>query len=351
MKPPQSINDLQQVVDQAWKSWRNLPDGPGYQALTRQVGLFVHAVVQDAIKGGRALLSSPIPHVGRVSITVIESGGRRTIMNHCHVTDFDEVVNDYLAWLCERYLLKPGTRHIQSPAYIRMGIVMRAYTLERRLRNTRQRESATQEPDAFSMAEKFPGDLYYLKTLWFHPYGSDDASATLPGSFQGLSLRYLYTAMRYNAGVSLSETATELGIHPSRLTAVKKEYSRLFSDPPSDAWLAFPMDYIPVGVTDPMLSKLNLKGVHQRYSLIKTTADNRIRQKILRSKHILWHLLQFSACPASRSRMKMNTPIHLEIPVNAGIPDTRMTVMQKNPGHIILMDFQPLAQIRTPVRA
>jgi hypothetical protein len=49
--------------------------------------------------------------------------------------------------------------------------------------------------------------------------------------------------------------------------------------------------------------------------------------------------------------MKMNTPIHLEIPVNAGIPDTRMTVMQKNPGHIILMDFQPLAQIRTPVRA
>jgi hypothetical protein len=351
MKPPQSINDLQQAVDQAWKSWRNLPDGPGYRALTRQVGLFVHAVVQDAMKGGRALLTSPIPHVGRVSITVIESGGRRTIVNHCHVTDFDEVVNDYLAWLCDRYLLKPGTRHVQSPAYIRMGIVMRAYTLERRLKNTRQRESATREPDTFSMAEKFPGDLFHLKTLWFHPYGNDDSPAALPGSFQGLSLRYLYTALRYNAGVSLSETAAELGIHPSRLTDVKKEYSRLFSGKPSDAWLAFPMDYIPVRATEPMLYKLNLKGVHQRYSLIKITEDDRIRQKILRSKHILWHLLQCGAHPAGRSGMKINTPLHLEIPANAGIPDTRMTVVQKNPGHIILLDFQPLAQIRTSVRA
>ena len=294
MKPYPAIADVQMAIDKAWKYWRNMPDGRRYHALTHQLGIFVQAVVQDAIKEGKATLTATIPHVGRVFITVVESQGRKIIANHSHVIDFDEVVNDYLTYLCKRYILKPDTQHVKSPAYIRMGIVMRAYTLERQLKNIRYRETTKDEPDALPMMEKHHPDLNRLKTLWFYPYGEGSATKILSRSFQGLSLRYLYTVLRYNAGVSLSATAAELGIHSSRLTAVKKEYACLFPDIQSGAWLNFPMDYNPIRVEDPMLFKLDLKGVHRRYSLLKFTDDRRVQQKILLSKHILWHLLQFA---------------------------------------------------------
>lgn len=350
MKPHPEITYIQTAIDHAWKSWRSVPDGRRYQILTRQLGIFVQAVVRDAIKDGKATLTTTIPHVGRVFITVIETHGRRTIANLSHVTDFDEVVNDYLAWLCNRYILKPDTQYVQSPAYIRMGIVMRAYALERRLKNSRHRETTKDKPDATPMVEKRPPVLNRLKTLWFYPHGDDPAPKAIPVSFQGLSLRYLYTALRYNAGVSLSTTAAELGIHASRLTDVKKEYARLFPGIQSGAWLNFPMDYKPICVAEPMLLKLNLKGVHRRYSLLKSTDDKRVQQEILQSKHILWHLLQFASNLVCKEDLNIPETSNLKVPGKNNLPDTLISVKQDH-NHMVVMDFWSSPQKKRSVVA
>ena len=350
MKPSPAITPPQTLIDQAWISWRSVPDGNRYQTLTRQLGIFVQDVVREALVTGKAVLSATIPHVGRVFITIIESNERRTITNHTHITDFDEVVNDYLTWLCRRYLLKPDTQHVQSAAYIRMGIVMQAYTLERREKNKKQQEIRTNNPvEKLPEKEKtFTPDR--LKILWFYPYGDNPIPDRLHPFFQGLSLRYIYVALRYNAGASLSEIAQELGIHASRVTAVKKEYARLFPEIHSSAWLKINMDYKPIYVEDPMMYKLNLKGCHHRYSLIKTTDDKRLQRKILKSKQILWQTFTFATEQAKRTEALCPEPFYLKVLNLYKTPDVQLKFRQDQ-DQIFLMDYFPLTQKQGEVTA
>ena len=338
-----SIPALQAGIIRTWKKWRKVPDGNHFKILTRQVGIFVHAVVQDALKEGTTTLTSPIPHVGRVAITVAVFRGKSTIVNHSHVTDFNEVVNDYLTWLCNKYLLKPDTQHVQSPAYIRMGIVMRAYSMERGLKNTLQKEQLNAEAVMRPSPENEIPDTRRLKTLWFYPCNDETDPVALPRSFQGLSLRYLYVALRHNAGARLTDIAAELDIHSSRLTALKKEYTRLFPEINSGAWLYFVMDYKPVRMQDTLLHKLNLKGVHRRYSLLKSIDDKRIQMDILRSKYLLWHLLQFAALQAGKPGTHIREQTCLTIPGNSNMSDMVMIIEQDN-NHISVLDFQPSTQ-------
>lgn len=330
--PP--VDDLLKAIDEAWACWRDLPDGSRYQELTRQLGLFVQAVVQEATQDGGAKLTSPITGVGMVTIHIEVTAGRRRIVNHRHVKDFDEVVGEYLIMLCNKYIKFQDIQHVRSAAYVRMGIVQKAYTLERSLKNLRNKEllsnlqddpfNQTREVENVSfkpgtdkllksddprpdyntaeVIEELEDDLIFkrLETLWFFPYFDhtpdlDHAPAALfPESFSGLSLRYIYVDLRYNAGVSLTEISGELNVHSSRLTELKKEYTLLFPGIASKAWLNLEKDFKPIRVEDQMLHKMDLKGVHSRYSLMRIIDDQRIKEKVLRSKRILWRLFRFA---------------------------------------------------------
>lgn len=397
INPRPLITDLQKAIDEAWNFWRMSPDGSRYHALTRQLGLFVQAVVQHAIKDGKAMLTTPIPNVGKVSISMVVVNGRSIITNLSHVKDFDEVVNDYLMWLCKRYLEKPDTQHVQSPAYIRMGIVMRAYSMERQLNNLRKREMLTTDPsapiiqsgregvstteatrllardaqtDILVSGSQTPNDLRYwspdygevsfsndiraaeleddgffnrLKVLWFYPYLDFRTTVHLPKSFQGLSLRYVYVALRYNAGFSLSEIAKELDIHSSRLTALKKEYSRLFPNIRSDVWLNLKKDFKPICVEESMLCRMNLKGVHNRYSLLKVIDDKWVRTDILRSKRIFWQLFRLAVDRVKKPDDGQLDNLHIVLRNEDKIPDVKITVKQDR-NSLCLMDSCRLAQ-------
>jgi len=350
MNPGPLITKPRTSLDQAWKSWRSVPDGNRYQVLTRQLGIFVQEIVREALVDGKALLTTTIPHVGRVFITVVESNGRRTITNHTHVTDFDEVVNDYLTWICRRYLQKSDTQHVQSPAYIRMGIVMRAYTLERKEKNKKQREVINDNP-AGELIRKEKGSTHdRLKTLWFYPHGEAPIPDLLPPSFQGLSLRYIYVALRHNAGTSLSEIARELDIHASRVTAVKKEYTRLFPHIHSSAWMKIDIDYKPICVEESMMHKLNLKGCHHRYSLIITTDDRRAKHNILKCKQILWQAFTFAMDQAERREDITPEPFYLKILDFNHKSGVRLKLRQDH-NHLFLMDYSPLTQKQGAVTA
>jgi len=105
-----------------------------------------------------------------------------------------------------------------------------------------------------------------------------------PVLFHGISLRYLYVALRFNSGVSLSKIAAELDVHGSRLSALKKEYTCLFPGIDSRAWLTIHTDYKPILLKENMMVKMNLKGCHHRYSLIKRTDDLRVRFRYFKTK-------------------------------------------------------------------
>jgi len=350
MNPGPLITKPQTSLDQAWESWRSVPDGYRYQVLTRQLGIFVQEIVREALIDGKAMLTTTIPHVGRVFITVVESNGRRAITNHTHITDFDEVVNDYLTWLCRRYLQKPDTQHVQSPAYIRMGIVMRAYTLERKEKNKNHQEIMN-DNSAGELFGREKGSTYdRLKTLWFYPHGEAHIPNLLPPSFQGLSLRYIYVALRHNAGTSLSEIARELDVHASRVTAVKKEYTRLFPNIHSSAWMKIDTDYKPICVEEPMMHKLNLKGCHHRYSLIITTDDRRTKQKILQCKHTLWQAFTFAMDQAKRREDVSPEPFYLKV-LDFNHKSGAQLKLRQDHKHLFLMDCSPLTQKQGAVTA
>jgi len=335
------FSHIQTSIDKAWKSWRDMPDGSHYQLLTHQLGIFVQIVVQDALVDGKAVFTSSIPHVGRVFIKVIASKGRRIITNHNYIKDFDEVVNDYLAWLCKKYVLKPDTQHVQSPAYIRMGIAMRAYTLERAQKNRKAQEIIKEEFELSEITKQNHFKYNQLKTLWFYPYGKEAIPDILPRSFHGISLRYLYVALRFNSGVSLSKIAAELDVHGSRLSALKKEYTCLFPGIDSRAWLTIHTDYKPILLKENMMVKMNLKGCHHRYSLIKRTDDLRVRFQILQNKEILWHLLILATDLATHGLSPLLKPFHYNVSGKNNMPDIQLTVKQDK-NNIILMDILPI---------
>jgi hypothetical protein len=381
--PP--IEDLLKAIDEMWRFWRNAPDGSRYQALTRQLGLFVQAVVQDATQNGWTKLTSPITGVGKVAIHVVVTDGRRRIINHHHVTDFDEVVGEYLMTLCKKYLKFPDIQHVRSAAYIRMGIVQKAYTLERSLKNLREKETLTNELDApffqTGVAEKksskidadeplksddsgysWQGEVgpdvsavavieelednrifERLKTLWFYPYSDHAAAERFPKSFSGLSLRYVYVDLRYQAGVSLTEIAGELNVHSSRLTELKKEYTQLFPGIESKVWLNLEKDFKPIRVEDQMLHRMNLKGVHSRYSLLRIIDDQRIREKILRSKRILWRLFRFAVELVKKPGDGFSETLHLLVLDETKRPDVKI-ILKQDQDSIYLSDSCLLAQ-------
>ena len=366
-----ALEALQEALNAAWTAWREVPDGSRYRALTLQLGLFIDAVIQDNLSKGSAF-TARIPglnHEVRIRVSVKDE--RRIIITHHYVTDLDELVGEYFVGLCEKYLKFPDIQHVRSAAYIRMGITQKAYTLERKMKTLRVKEIPASDPHVFAIAEKtrkrkisfvssdddlvnpedspeiatdygdmnvesgFPADesedspvFERLETLWFYPYMENAVSKRLPPSFKGLSLRYIYVVLRYHSGAALGEIAKELNITQGRLTELKKEYNLLFPQIHSDAWLNLEVDFKQIRLKDPVLYKMNLKGVHRRYSLLKYSNDPYINKTILRSKRIFWRLFQLAVMVIKESGEQFLDALNVIVLDENNRPDVKMTVMQ-----------------------
>lgn len=292
---------LLEPLDQAWDTWKGHPDGANFRNLARELALLTEAVIANARGGGPiATFSAPLPVAQeRIRITVhFKPNGQRVIEQHRHVRDFDDVVQEFQLHTLERFLRNPNFR-IKDEAFIRIGLALRAYSMERAVRREALRSLPSDSPGAIGVDEERtsprasatlemgPDEQFVeiLEEIWFHP-SHRPARSPLVQDAPGLSLRYLYTTLRVHSGVRLQEIGQELGIHASRLTALKKELNDLLPSFTAE-WL--PMgDFLPLNYSREVLESLDLISARSRFSLIRDLLDHKAHGQIQRHKRVLW---------------------------------------------------------------
>ena len=299
----ESAQSCLQSLDQAWSIWRKHPDGANFHSLAADLAHLVETVVAEARQyGSIAVFTAPLPMTNeKVRITVhFTRWGRGVIERHDYIRDFDDVVQDFQLHTLERYLRTPGFC-IRNTAFVRMGLALRAYSMERTARREmlRRRQFDSVESPGIIMDRELhhmPDDmtvgmqdqfLQVLEEIWFHPVSRTGRSILrAPVETPGLSLRYLYVVLRIHSGVLLQKIGHELGIHSSRLTALKSELTDLV---PALAGSWLPLgDFLPLSFARKALESLDLVGIHTRFSLLRQVRDADIRRKIQKRKRILW---------------------------------------------------------------
>ena len=288
-----------EALDRAWKRWKDHPDGANFSHMARELSLLIVAVIENAQRGNVTLtFSAPLPlSKERTRITVhFLRNGQRIIEHHCFVRDFNDVVQDFQLHTLERYLRNPDFR-ITDPAFIRMGLALRAYSMERSMKReylrrveSQANESEWEDRSIFPVddGECYNEDLFLetLRDIWFHPF-SFESNGRLVKYSSGLSLRYLYVTLRVHSDASLQDIGRELNIHPSNFTYLKKELKDILTTSSFKEWLPLG-NFTPIKVSRQVREQLDIIGVHSRFGLIRQTMDEGIQRKILKRKKALW---------------------------------------------------------------
>jgi hypothetical protein len=342
---PLSLDSLE-LLQQAVQAWRDHPDGANFQEIARELQGVVEVTIAAA-RGGRkqAVLLAPMPGSTtplRLQVSFFTDGSR-VIKAHQHVRNFDDVVQDFLLRTLERFLENPSF-NIRHPAYIRMGLVWCAYALERSASREAQRNKKFGEgmdtgpgPDSDREAGSFGGSwlkaalfqedfLDVLCAIWFHPCPHHPLHL-LPAEAPALSLRYLYGSIRFHSGTPLQAIAKELGVHGSRLSAVKRELQMLVGSKDAGEWLPLG-DFMPFRCAQPVLEQIDLIGAHVRYSYCRSTRETAIFQRIQRHKLILWE-----AYLHARQWIRKSTP-------KFALHSTRRVSLEKDSKPLATLEFR-----------
>jgi hypothetical protein len=285
-----------EALQQAWQEWRDDPIPSRFSVLGQKLAGLMETALQDAKRVGRShlVLSTRIPRLPQPYVLKIkfEENGRRLVVGNKWISDFDEVVNTYYDNLLKKWKKKPELK-ITSAAYIRMGICQCAFIMERRRKNkAKWEESSEIDPDVekIQQPEKSQSDHFsqnIRNRIWFYPVSEKDQLTGSTLGTPGLSIRYLYTDLRIHSGATTTDVASELGIHSSRLTAVRQELADLFPVISPKTWLPLG-DFLPLEFSPEIMRRMDLIGVQRRFSLVRRAIGSQMQQRILFSKTILW---------------------------------------------------------------
>jgi len=289
-----------EALHQAWQEWRSDSTPNRFTVLEGKLAGLMEAALQESKRIGPYMILStriarlPQPYVLKIKF---DENGRRLVVGNKWISDFDEVVNTYYYSFLGRWAKKPEIK-INSAAYVRMGICLCAFSMERKRKNEANREESLDEDrgadgkpieEEIQPSESSTLNPIFRKTLnriWFYPLSATDQ---LPGStpgVPGLSIRYLYTDLRIQSGVTTTDIASELEIHSSRLTTVRQELSDLFPMVSPKTWLPLG-DFLPLVFSPEIMQRMDLIGLHSRFSLVRRPLDLQMQQRILFFKTIL----------------------------------------------------------------
>ncbi len=300
--PATDIESPLEAFGKALEEWRAAPTPDGFDAIKENLAMLVAVSLEEAKGSGNVIhLSARIPGYPNPYVLKIKTteDGRRAVLGNRWLTDFDEVMHTYYLTLLERLEKNPNFQ-ITSYAYLRMGLCQRAFSLERRIKTIASREKFLEDDPMMetkgsaSQNENQKGispDPFFQKLLfqiWFYPCIE---MKKIPEGFAdapGLSLRYLYTILRIQSGATTSDVSKELGVHSSRLTAVKQELVDLLPMVSKKIWLPLGSDFFPLEFSDELMHRMDLIGVNRRYGLLRKPLGSRMRGRILFSKIILW---------------------------------------------------------------
>lgn len=197
--------------------------------MAEALAALVDAVVDEAMNAGR--LSGRAPGGGDAwHLRVRKANGQLFFVDHSQIS-VQDLSQELMARILERYLSDSGFQ-IETPAYIATGLVLLART---ELRAMARFEELGDRPT--EVAEDDELDLDLIRACWFHvPGGSANFSADAPA----LSLRFLYTSLRIAGGATPADVSRELGLHRSRITALKSELADLIPAAQSGGFLPLP---------------------------------------------------------------------------------------------------------------
>lgn len=231
--------------------------------------------------------------------------------------ELQEVVQEYVMELSEKFK-KNKTFRIQNINYLTNGLMIKAFTMLRSMHRKLGIYDDQIEVEDHSGIKKETyhevenGEVYhYLKLLWFHHINCRRCRKEWQ-RIPGFSLRHCYAAIRLQSGANALQVANELGIHSSRITRLRKEFSDFFPEFTNGGFIPLG-DFAGINVSSQVLKQMGLANGDNR-SLDRNSESKKALNWIQDRKTILWEVYIFSRTLLEAEQLTEKT-VRIECPL------------------------------------
>ncbi|MBN1182396.1 MAG: hypothetical protein JXB49_08930 [Bacteroidales bacterium] len=283
------ITDIYDFV-KLQSEWELLPDGANFYRLIEALYYLIQLIISDMDTNGEIRFLFPLSNdKGSMSIQFFmdKTGGYYTKNKKLNL---DEVIHEFILQIRDKYISDPSFK-ISSKSFIRSGLAMRANSMLKSMYRKIDRyvcANVDYDDIAFTHMDDIENKLdckQEIEQLWFHyidsPHSKDEWH-----HLKGFSLRHCYVALRSQSGATMVDIAKEIGVNPSRLTHLKKEFIDFYPQFDQGGFIPLP-DFIGIHFSVDCVKKLGL-GDELRRDILRKFKSREDLEWIMIRKSILW---------------------------------------------------------------